>query len=254
MNRCGSPSDDVISSSSCDDPYDGLTGETWSAFYEAQFDYRSDASGIVELLSCRGLGRRVFEIGCGTGSLLIELCRIGCECVACDRSESMVAISTERCRGAGVGARIHHVDRLPTDVGQFDCFVGQRMSLNGEALGSIYALAARLLRPGGLLMISHWNAKRPQWLETELVSRLEVHSSGGVRACRLSGWVTTGNPHWWRFGLIGEKGGRLRLETRQFALWPIEDSEATAELDRYGFSHAQLTQSLGVSVIAVYQP
>jgi SAM-dependent methyltransferase len=95
-------------------------------------------------------GRRVLEVGCGTGRLSQaleerELARVW----AVDTSSAMV----ERAKALGVNARVARAEALPFKAGWFDAVV-MRMVLHLVERPRALAQAARVLAPGGRLVIA----------------------------------------------------------------------------------------------------
>jgi SAM-dependent methyltransferase len=95
-------------------------------------------------------GRRVLEVGCGTGRLAQaleerELARVW----AVDTSGAMV----ERARQLGVNARVARAEALPFKAGWFDAVV-MRMVLHLVDRPGALAQAARVLGPEGTLLIA----------------------------------------------------------------------------------------------------
>ena len=95
-------------------------------------------------------GRRVLEVGCGTGRLAQaleerELARVW----AVDSSEAMV----ERAKALGVNVRVARAEALPFKAGWFDAVV-MRMVLHLVDRPRTFAQAARVLAPEGKLVIA----------------------------------------------------------------------------------------------------
>jgi SAM-dependent methyltransferase len=100
------------------------------------------------------VGRRLLDVGCGTGKSFMPMLARGYDVTACDISPGMV----ERAREAGGdGADVFVADarELP-DVGPFDLTIALDDALNyllsDEELAMVFDGAARNLRPGGLLV------------------------------------------------------------------------------------------------------
>jgi ubiquinone/menaquinone biosynthesis C-methylase UbiE len=104
--------------------------------------------GLVRLGQLRG--RRVLEVGCGTGRLAEaleqrDLARVW----AVDASEAMVA----RAKELGVNARVARAEALPFKAGWFDAVV-MRMVLHLVDRPRAFEQAARVLGPDGRLAIA----------------------------------------------------------------------------------------------------
>ena len=112
--------------------------DNWWEVYEA----------LVRLGNLRG--RRVLEVGCGTGRLARaleerDLARVW----AVDASEAMVA----RARELGVNARVARAEALPFKAGWFDAVV-MRMVLHLVDRPRALEQAARVLGPQGTLTVA----------------------------------------------------------------------------------------------------
>jgi ubiquinone/menaquinone biosynthesis C-methylase UbiE len=110
----------------------------WWEVYEA----------FVRLGSLRG--KRVLEVGCGTGRLSHELEHRDLARVwAVDASEAMV----ERAKTLGVNARVARAEALPFKAGWFDAVV-MRMALHLFDRPRALEQAARVLSPDGSLVVA----------------------------------------------------------------------------------------------------
>jgi SAM-dependent methyltransferase len=93
--------------------------------------------------------RQVLEVGSGKGSLAARITHeIGCEVVALDSSEAMVAASIS----LGVKTILADVRELPFPDGSFDAVVAAWMLYHVAPLERALSELARVLRPGGRLI------------------------------------------------------------------------------------------------------
>jgi ubiquinone/menaquinone biosynthesis C-methylase UbiE len=113
-------------------------------------------------------GRRILEVGCGTGNISLALARRGAEVVGVDVSAPMLAAAQGKARGEGVPLTLIRgaAGCLPFAAAGFDGvisilaldFIPDREGALGEML--------RVLRPGGFLALallnrySLWTLKR----------------------------------------------------------------------------------------------
>ena len=121
----------------------------------ARYEYPSWLAAIERLARRYGLaGRRVLDVGCGTGKSFMPLLERGFEVTACDISPEMVA-EARRKAGGRADVQVADMRRLPV-LGEFDLIICLNDGLNhllridevGETLKSFH----RNLAPGGLLV------------------------------------------------------------------------------------------------------
>ena len=126
-------------------------------------------------------GKRVLEVGCGDGALAVELARRDADMTAIDVSERMIAAAKERAADARVKLSLHvgPAEALPFEAGQFDLVVAQTILCFVRDGSPAFGEIARVLRPGGKLVIgelgrwSSWAAERRvrAWLGSALWRR-----------------------------------------------------------------------------------
>jgi ubiquinone/menaquinone biosynthesis C-methylase UbiE len=94
---------------------------------------------------------RILEVGCGWGELAEWVGRAtGAEVVAVDLSPRMVELARER----GVEAQVGDVQALPFGDGEFDVAIAAWMLYHVPDLDRGIAELARVLRPGGRLVVA----------------------------------------------------------------------------------------------------
>jgi SAM-dependent methyltransferase len=104
-----------------------------------------DALGPVD-------GRRVLELGCGTGDLSLELLRRGARLTALDVSPASVALLRERAErfmpGAPLRPLVAGAEETGLEAGSVDRVVGKWILHHADAPAALRELR-RVLRPGG---------------------------------------------------------------------------------------------------------
>lgn len=126
---------------------------TYDAF-TAGYEHDRWLARIVALAARHGLsGRRVLDVGCGTGKSAEPLVRRGYTLTACDVSPSMAAIATRRL-GANADVLVADMRDLPDSLGRFDLVTCLDDAINYladvEDLNAAFASARRVLDSGGL--------------------------------------------------------------------------------------------------------
>lgn len=101
---------------------------------------------------------RVLEVGCGTGFFLLNLAQAGVigEAHCTDISPGMVEVCVANGRRLGieVHGRVADAEVLPYDDGAFDLVLGHAVVHHLPDLEASFAELARVLRPGGQLVIA----------------------------------------------------------------------------------------------------
>lgn len=106
-------------------------------------------------------GQRVLDLGCGPGALALRAAQRGARVKAIDVAPEMLEIAGERLREAGLADRVELVEmgvaELDREPGESADVVMSGLCLSelGEdELRYTLAHAARILRPGGLLLVA----------------------------------------------------------------------------------------------------
>lgn len=107
-------------------------------------------------------GLRVLDVGCGDGAYLVEAGRRGATVTGVDASAEMLAAAGRRARENGVEVRLCRGDAgaLPFDDASFDVVVAVAMLCLVPDPTSAIAEMARVLAPGGRLIVGElgrWN-------------------------------------------------------------------------------------------------
>lgn len=137
--------------------------------------------------------RRVLDLGCGDGELAIELWKRGARIVGIDASNSMIDAAKLRARqhNADIVFGVAIAQDLPFPRESFDAVVAVTVLCFVEDAAPVFREMARVLRPGGRLVIGELG----KW------------SSWAVQR-RIRGWL--GSPLW--------RQGRFRTEHELRAL------------------------------------
>ena len=120
----------------------------------AGYDHRRWIGALERLARDHGLrGRRVLDLGCGTGRALAPLLERGYEVVGCDLSPAMLAVAMER--HPGVELHVADMRSLP-ELGEFDLVLclddAVNYLLDEHELGAAMASIRSVLAETGLLV------------------------------------------------------------------------------------------------------
>ena len=119
-------------------------------------------------------GRRVLDVGCGTGRLAALLAGAGAEVVGVDLSPAMLAVAAQRAPG-----RLACADaaRLPLPDASVDAAVTVATLEFTHDPAAVLAEMARVVRPGGRVVAAVLNPRSP-WGLLDRPGRREPYRSG----------------------------------------------------------------------------
>lgn len=133
--------------------------ELLAPFYDRYtHDYEHDLwlANIENVALSHGLhGKRLLDVGCGTGKSFLPMLERGYEVTACDISPGMVERAREAASGSGAEVLVADARELPV-LGRFDFATCLDDALNymlsDDELAMAFDGVARNLRPGGLFV------------------------------------------------------------------------------------------------------
>ena len=130
--------------------------------------------------------KSVLELGCGTGSMTLELARRGYDMTALDISEEMLSVAENRVREAG----LKDVLFVESDMCGFElygtvdavicCLDGINHLLSREELLECFALVNNYLEDGGVFV---FDVNTPHKFKTDYADRDYVLEDDGVMCC-----------------------------------------------------------------------
>jgi demethylmenaquinone methyltransferase/2-methoxy-6-polyprenyl-1,4-benzoquinol methylase len=109
-------------------------------------------------------GDRVLDVATGTGDLAVELAARGCEVVGCDFSEAMLELA--RSKAPGVAFEVANALELPYAADSFDAATVGFGARNFSDLERGLAEMARIVRPGGRVVVLEMTTPRRPPLST----------------------------------------------------------------------------------------
>lgn len=130
---------------------------------------------------------RLLDIGCGTGHLLERVAPLVDSALGVDASREMLALARTRLAGRGlahVSVRQADMYRLPLPDAGFDVATLQMVLHYAEDPAAALAEAARVLRPGGRLIVVDLAAHQ----DSALLDRF-AHRWPGFDDAELAGWL-----------------------------------------------------------------
>jgi 2-polyprenyl-6-hydroxyphenyl methylase/3-demethylubiquinone-9 3-methyltransferase len=104
-------------------------------------------------------GLRILDIGCGGGILSEPLARLGASVTGADPSESNVAVARRHAAQSGLAIDYRSVaaEQLAETGEVFDVVLAMEVIEHVTDVGQFTALAAALVKPGGLLFVATLN-------------------------------------------------------------------------------------------------
>jgi SAM-dependent methyltransferase len=144
--------------------------------FTAHHNYELWLGNLLPELRRHGLsGRRLLDVGCGTGKSFLPMLERGWEITACDISPSMLELARTKA-GDAVRLTVADMRKLPK-FGEFDLVWALDDAVNyllsPEELGDALSGMRANMAPGGLLMfdVNALHAYRTFFAETERVER-----------------------------------------------------------------------------------
>jgi SAM-dependent methyltransferase len=194
--------------------------ETWDTLAPAYdvltafHDHDAWAVQLEALALGAGLsGRRLLDVGCGTGSSTAAMLARGYDVVGTDVSTGMLELASRKL-GPAVGLHRHDMRSLPR-LGRFDAVWcvsdGVNFLLTDDELAAAFSGFARNLAPGGLVVfdvdtLASFRALYSSLLVVPDADRVVVFE-GRARECLAAGALAeayvdrlepAGTPPWWR--------------------------------------------------------
>lgn len=129
--------------------------------------HASDLGTITEALQLRLLfrlmgdcrGKSVLDVGCGDGTIAVELASRGARVTAIDASAEMLEMARRRAAEAGHAIDFHlaSVQAMPFPAVSFDIVFAKTILCFVQDARPAFAEISRVLRPGGRLVIGELN-------------------------------------------------------------------------------------------------
>lgn len=160
--------------------------ETWDTIREL---HSPNTAIEAALLSLAGAGpfKRMLDFGTGTGRMLALFAPLAEAAEGIDLSHQMLTVARANLEKAGVsGARVRqgNVMSTPFDDSSADLVIIHQVLHFMDAPGKVIAEAARVLKPGGKLLIVDFAPHELEFLRAE-----HGHHRLGIRHNMLCGWA-----------------------------------------------------------------
>lgn len=127
--------------------------------------------GLAAALAAGFSGKTVADIGCGEGDLTLLLARFAKRVTAIDLSAQMLRVVQERSAEAGVAGRVAvekgDLEKLPLKAGCEDAVFVSQVLHHAARPGEALKEAARILKPGGQLILLDLSRHDQEWVRDE---------------------------------------------------------------------------------------
>lgn len=149
-----------------------------------------DLDLIAQLLANQR-GAVALDVGCGGGHLTYRLAPLVSQVVACDLAESMLAAVAEQASLRGlpnIATREAAAESLPFEVATFDVVATRFSAHHWHAFAEGIAEMARVLKPGGLALMSDVVSPGVSLLDTWLQTLELLRDPSHVRDASTAEW------------------------------------------------------------------
>ena len=162
----------------------------WDHIRSLYIDEREVEAALVEIIAAADPGD-LLDIGTGTGRMLEILGpRVG-HALGIDQSREMLAVARVNLERAGLGngsVRLGDMYQLALPDASFDAVVVHQVLHYADRPGQAIAEAARVLRPGGILVLVDFAPHMLEFLRTEHAHRRLGFADSEIAAwCRAAG-------------------------------------------------------------------
>lgn len=140
---------------------------------------------VIELLG-HVQGKKILDVGAGTGRLSIPLHKMGAQVMAVDSSEEMLKMMQKKCVGISscVSTVVADAEDLPFENNLFDVVVATFLVVHLKDPSRFFDEVYRVLKDGGKFLVTNINQKQPPLVKTrqgEIVIKSYYHRPERVR-------------------------------------------------------------------------
>ena len=224
------------------DAFEALERRIWarSAAAYAASVARLCAHPVPLLLDAAGVrsGSTVLDVGTGTGTAAAAACARGARVTAVDAEPGMLAAARRTAPEARV--RVATLPELPFPDGAFDAVVGNFVLNHVGRPGEALAELRRVLRPGGLLMLTirDYDDLRSQRI-TSTPPQVSDHEAGRAVTFQLWHWHPDGErydlEHFQLVPTSADKPDTWDVRVRRSTYWALTRAQLSEFVTAVGF-------------------
>ena len=188
-----------------------------SAYVNSAVHAAGEDLDLIAQIVANQRGAVALDVGCGGGHLTYRLAPLVSQVVACDLAESMLAAVAEQASLRGlpnIATREAAAESLPFEVATFDVVATRFSAHHWHAFAEGIAEMARVLKPGGLALMSDVVSPGVSLLDTWLQTLELLRDPSHVRDASTAEWDAALAAA----GLAIERIEHLRLRL-DFATW-----------------------------------
>ncbi len=207
----------------------------WDRIQGSKFDFNGLAERLHRVFQERRI-RRVLDLGCGTGSLLLALGAMGYECVGLDIDSHMLAEARRKAQAAGQEVAFLDGDLRRLELeGTFDavlCF--QVLSLlkdSGEIEQALEGMMA-VMEPEGILAFDVLGSRKARSAPPLFIDTAFRTEEGSV--VRMNRMAAADRGLQWQAVYFFQEKGQVKMEIRDVLLKTYGRKEIGAMLRRHG--------------------
>lgn len=218
-----------------------VSAAIFDAISESFINYERQADKIAEVLSQHGVNS-IIELGCGTGTLLVNLAKHGFQCLGVDLSQEFLLETEKKAQMNGVSLEVLQADITKLHPGKtFDAAICLRVPLSPSDLRDTLAAAHRYLSSRGLIILEFmtFNDSAPRYWMRQFpnpITTLNVVDRDEKRAVKMTSFYLDRERISVTAVYLGDDRGLLRMWAFNYSLWPMQRDQISTIIGEAGFT------------------